>query len=480
VKFFETRLCYPKNRGFAGDKMQLKRLIVGMSVVALCVSAAAASPASAQVCAPTPTGTPSPQTYIQEVQGLRSANLIAYYPLNETSGSTATDYSTQSNNGTYSGPTLNAVLGPDGVNNAPSFDGTNDNVNLYTANFAADFTSAGGTIMVWLAVPSGVLTDSTTRSAVHMQQDTSNRILIGRTATNNQFRGLHQPSTGTTQTTAAITAWQQFVYTWTANGTSNLYRNGSYVNSATPGAWSGALSVATIGGTTNNWWSGNVAHVAIWNTVLTAGEVADLYTTDSAVPTATVTPACSTATLTNTPSSTPTNTSTPTATPTETPSSTPTNTSPATDTPTETPSSTPTNTVAGAPTDTPSNTPTETPTETPSSTPTDTVPGTATDTPSNTPTQTPTSTITGTLPVVIVITVVLTTHTPTETPDYTPTPTPTTTFSDVAYFPPPPGGSYGGTVRFSMDAGDIAILFFVVLLVTERAFSMVRKVRGKA
>jgi len=55
------------------------------------------------------------------------ASLQAYFPLDEDSGSTATDVSGNSNDGTYNGPTLAAATGILGAD-VPSFDGTDDYV----------------------------------------------------------------------------------------------------------------------------------------------------------------------------------------------------------------------------------------------------------------------------------------------------------------------------------------------------------------
>jgi len=135
----------------------------------------------------------------------------------------------------------------------------------------------------------------------------------------------------------------------------------------------------------------------------------DIYSTNTATPTATRTP---------TPTRTPTNT--PTATFTPTPTRTPTNTPTATHTPTNTPTATSTYTPTNTPTatHTPTNTPTATSTYTPTNTPTATY--TPTNTPTATYTPTPTYTPTATY-----------TSTPTHTPTNTPIPTSVSAFKSI-------------------------------------------------
>jgi hypothetical protein len=56
-------------------------------------------------------------------------NPLGYWKLDETSGSTADDYSGNGHDGTYSGPTLASEAGPDGGDYAV-FDGNNDHVEI--------------------------------------------------------------------------------------------------------------------------------------------------------------------------------------------------------------------------------------------------------------------------------------------------------------------------------------------------------------
>ena len=65
--------------------------------------------------------------YITKVLNMDRANLVAYWPLYEKSGTNAKDLSDNVNDGTYSGVTLANEVSPQGTF-APDFDGVSDNV----------------------------------------------------------------------------------------------------------------------------------------------------------------------------------------------------------------------------------------------------------------------------------------------------------------------------------------------------------------
>lgn len=415
--------------------------------------------------------TPEP-TYDHTVLTTEAGNLVAFWPLEETSGTTANDLSGHSYNGTYSGATINAATFLDG-NPAPGFDGVNDFVNVYSSSLASAFSGSAGTTIAWLKVPSGGWSDATLRYAPRFLVDSSNFVFVSKTATTNQLNFRYEAG-GTSKSLndtslAGTSSWFLVEETWdkTADQVKD-YINGSQVGSTLTGlgTWAGALSNTTtiIGANTTagaNSWNGNVSHVALWSKALTSSEIAALATVTIPDPTCTPTP---TYTPTYTPSYTPTFTLTPSNTPTFTPS--PTLTPSDTPTDTLTPSDTPTFTLT--PSDTPppsgmtltayyletnSPTPTYTPTATytPSDTPTFTLTPSETYTPSDTPTPSPTLT-------------------PSDTPTASDTPTPTNTANIVINWTLPPGSGTpeGQNVAFlySITAGQGAasLVLWLILI----------------
>jgi len=82
-------------------------------------------------------------------------NPLLYYKLNETSGTSAIDYSGNGYHGTYSGVTLasaNGVFSPDKM---PLWDGVNDFLNFYTAGFAGAFNPDEFSMLLWFQVSAG-------------------------------------------------------------------------------------------------------------------------------------------------------------------------------------------------------------------------------------------------------------------------------------------------------------------------------------
>ena len=96
---------------------------------------------------------PAYPAYWQHVRNVRRANLIAYWPLGETSGSIAADLSGNEQHGTYTGVTL-AQPGIGDGRSAPFFDGANDFVNVLSPGLASAFNGAAGTIALWFHVNS--------------------------------------------------------------------------------------------------------------------------------------------------------------------------------------------------------------------------------------------------------------------------------------------------------------------------------------
>lgn len=74
------------------------------------------------------------KSYASKVKNLFGSSLVAYWPLNETSGTDAIDASGNSRAGVYSGAVLASAAGPTvcGADMAPYFDGSNDFVNVYS------------------------------------------------------------------------------------------------------------------------------------------------------------------------------------------------------------------------------------------------------------------------------------------------------------------------------------------------------------
>lgn len=227
-------------------------------------------------------------TYISKVLGYSP---LAYWPLNETSGTAIIDAAGAMPNGTYANVTLNNATGPDGVNGSPLFNGTTSLANIFSATLAAAFTGGpAGSISAWCKVAAaGVWTDGAFRYAINLPVDDNNYIHFRKSSVDGRLQSVYKAG-GTVKDANATgispTDWFHVAITWDKNagasGELKGYLNGTQFGTTTTGlgTWSGSIASAAIGSQTANnlVWSGWLAHVAIWNTakdLATVQELAD-------------------------------------------------------------------------------------------------------------------------------------------------------------------------------------------------------------
>lgn len=230
------------------------------------------------------------QTYIQKVLSIQSANLIAYWPLNETAGAVADNVQgVTARDGTYTGVTLDSILGPDEVNQAGLWDGVNDYCDIYSASLNTAFSGATGTLAAWMRVSgAGVWTDAASRYIVHLLVDGDNAVYIRKNNNNNQLRYHYEAGNIVEVIFAAQFSvdWIHVGLTWDRPGSGDAiaYLNGIQTGAAQniAGVFFGNLNVTqtNIGSRTQpaDVFDGYIAHAAIWNTPLTPAEILDLAT----------------------------------------------------------------------------------------------------------------------------------------------------------------------------------------------------------
>ncbi|UCC76453.1 MAG: hypothetical protein JSW37_13255 [Anaerolineales bacterium] len=226
--------------------------------------------------------------YSAQVLATRAGNLIGYWPLWEASGSTADDQSSQENDGSYTGVTLGQSGIGDG-RTCPYFDGANDYVDLYSAGFLADFNGNEGSLMAWWIVNgAAVWTDGSQNDVVLFYVNSSNWLGLYKNSPNNMFT-FNRKANGDQRRldyTMSDLGWNHTAMTWSDSGNQLIrYLNGSQVDvvETTVETWSGspdskycAIGAQNVGGGCDEPWHGKIAHVALWNTPLSASEVAAL------------------------------------------------------------------------------------------------------------------------------------------------------------------------------------------------------------
>ena len=225
--------------------------------------------------------------YLSRILAVEPANLIGVWLQNEASGSVSFDHSGKGHNGLYTGVTLGQPGVPGMGMTSPLYDGANDFNNIYSAELNSDFEGAEGTLLAWAKVDDWE--DSTARGMWRFRVDSSNYVVVQRTATNNLIRfqytagGTIKTIDDTSITDAAFHAW---AITWSKSGDAvSAYVGGSQSGSAATGlgTWVGNLGATTsvIGAlvtTPSNVWSGPIGPVALWNKALTAAQIAYLST----------------------------------------------------------------------------------------------------------------------------------------------------------------------------------------------------------
>ena len=162
-----------------------------------------------------------------------------------------------------------------------ALDGTNDYITVHPAGAVLDGTV--GSISCWFKL-------DTVTSSIHLyrfQVDGSNYIRCFYHASRNNLRAIHYGSATNTVSTSNQTVenngWHHFAHTWSESADANII----YVDTVAVSA-SGLGSFLDEGGEgfqmfigsnqgTANYWKGNVDEFAIFDDVLSAGEVGTIY-----------------------------------------------------------------------------------------------------------------------------------------------------------------------------------------------------------
>ena len=215
--------------------------------------------------------------YRDQVIGLFGTSLLAYWPLDETSGTAAINYGTlgAGANGTYgaaaAAPTLASLAFPFG-GQCPLFDG-GDYVNVATATLSSGFSKLEGSLLAWFYVRNGKGFGTVMRlagdnpSAIKLSEPnntTGNSVVDYNNATGVTLSRNYASTPGNwylaainwTKTGNAVTAWMNAVQlgatvAMTSDWTTNIYN---------PRCVIGAEDA-----TASNAFDGYVAHVCLLN-----------------------------------------------------------------------------------------------------------------------------------------------------------------------------------------------------------------------
>lgn len=234
--------------------------------------------------------------YMEKVLLTQKSGLIGYWPLNEESGTTALDYSS---NG-YNATTKNVVRGwndrrmlaLDG-NKCAQFDGSTTAIDV--SNASDDEPTTEGSLSVWVATPQAQLAGTTAMYIATLDADANNYIRLSFDTTAYRFTAAYAGG-GSAQTVtsplvynnsvaAELPTWHHFVMTWSAtNDALNFYVDSVAQTAATSlGTWSGSMDTdlmvlgSSAYATPANQFTGWMSHFALWTPILSQTEVDTLY-----------------------------------------------------------------------------------------------------------------------------------------------------------------------------------------------------------
>jgi lysophospholipase L1-like esterase len=228
-------------------------------------------------------GNVSYQPYKQKVLDQFATNMIAYWPMDETTGAAAVDSSGNSRNAAYTGVTLaNADFVSDGK--APYLDGATSYISFYSASLATAFNGAEGTLAGWFKIAAAEWVDNTNKQLFAIYINDNNRIIVYKGSSNTRIPANYVAG-GVNKSVQWLpllgpTSWFHYAMTWSKSGEIvKSYINGHCVAQATTlGDWAGSPGTnQTLIGAFNKTptypFLGYAAHSGLWSAALTGDQL---------------------------------------------------------------------------------------------------------------------------------------------------------------------------------------------------------------
>lgn len=203
--------------------------------------------------------------------------------MNETSGTTITDYGTFAQNATFTAGS--GALGQAGIGDGGTsilFDGTATQV--AAAGVPVLTMPAAGTMMIWCKFAAATWTDGTSDTIRLDRTDTNNYVRLGKGSTNNILAyGIDMGGTADrliNLTATATTDWFLFAGTWDGSGIAayQVLKGGTLAASdtaAATGTWATGTAVWQLG-FAGQYIKGNFAHMLVIPSKLSQTQLQDL------------------------------------------------------------------------------------------------------------------------------------------------------------------------------------------------------------
>jgi hypothetical protein len=213
------------------------------------------------------------------------ANLVAYWPLQEQSGSDALEVTATDANGAYAGSFTLSQPGPADYSRSVQFVGGRVSLAAAVSALDAPFDPALLTLLLCARIPAAATwTDGISRFAASFGVNSTNRVTLFKHSANNRFTFRYAAGGVTTDVdlnaVATLNWFQAAITVDTVADQMKAYFNGSQVGTTQTGlgVWAGALAsgftaLADFSSAGNLPWSGYLAHIALWKSALPPAQV---------------------------------------------------------------------------------------------------------------------------------------------------------------------------------------------------------------
>jgi len=219
---------------------------------------------------------------------------LAYWPLKETSGTVAADV-VGGFNGTYKRnvSTMGVEAGPSPGTTAPTFDGTNDVINIYSVAYSNAFPRAAGSLVMWGKAYHTDYWAAAVVAALFCSMVSGNGIKVWKSSgPANRLYILDYFGAGVNDAcyhtvNVATAGWFMFAGTWDYaadavhgywNDANSTIHDGSSLGEMTGALNAGLCVIGAAASTPTTPWRGSVSDVILYNRALTPTEITNIYT----------------------------------------------------------------------------------------------------------------------------------------------------------------------------------------------------------
>ena len=220
--------------------------------------------------------------YFNTILGTKASSLIAYYPLDDVSGTSAREVKNGWNALYGNSPLLGQTGIGDGITSV-KFNASNNYISADNPSLKTAWNGDNGAISFWINLDSATLNSASEKFIIVFSTGVNSLIVKKQAGVASVSAEMVSGGKTVSAIQPITTGWVHLCVVWSKrNQYFKLYKNGSSDSPTTvpllTGTWSGTLSSSTMlfgnnssAGTSSL--GGNLAHVSIWNDYLSDGDV---------------------------------------------------------------------------------------------------------------------------------------------------------------------------------------------------------------